>query len=92
MLPEIHTEQQKDGKSKVKRYRGYIEQVPVLYIMNARNREQINYREDTIKKRKGRSTLKECETIQKCFPELNNKDMNLWIERIPKAGMKDKNK
>ena len=26
-------------KSKVKRYRGYIEQVPVLYIMNARNKE-----------------------------------------------------
>lgn len=60
--------------------------------MNARNREQINSREDTIKKRKGMSTLKECKTIQKCFPELNNKDMNLWIERIPKTGMKDKNK
>lgn len=61
-------------KSKVKRYRGYIEQVPVFYIMNARNKEQINHREDTIKKRKGRSKLKERKTIQKCFPELNSKD------------------
>lgn len=31
-------------------------------------------------------------TVQKYFPELNNKDMNLWIERVPKTGMKDKNK
>lgn len=60
--------------------------------MNARNKEQITCREDTIKKRKGRSKLKEGKTIQKCFPELNNKDVNLWIEKIPETGMKNKNK